>query len=199
MFTGLVESVGTIVEITPQKAGVLLAVSNPELFADVAIGDSISINGCCLTVVSISDSKDAASFEAGTETLSRTNLGQLGAGGQVNLERSLRVGDRMGGHFVTGHIDCVGAMKSRTDDGDWSTIWFSIPHPYGRHLASKGSIAVDGVSLTLVDVKDDAFSVALIPHTLDNTVIGAKSVGDPVNLETDVLAKYVEQSLRFNN
>ena len=196
MFTGLVESVGVVVELQQQRAGVLLTVRGSDVFAEAQIGDSISINGCCLTVVAINETRDSASFEAGAETLARTNLGTLEAGARVNLERSLKVGDRMGGHFVTGHIDCVGSLRSREDDGDWSTLWFSIPAPWIRHLASKGSIAIDGVSLTLVDVTDDAFSVALIPHTLENTILGDKRLGDPVNLETDVLAKYVEQSLR---
>lgn len=196
MFTGLVEAVGEIVALESQDAGVLLTVRCIDVLADVVIGDSVSINGCCLTVVATNDVHDSASFEAGTETLSRTNLGALGSGDPVNLERSLRVGDRMGGHFVTGHIDCVGSLRSREDDGEWSTLWFSVPAPWIRHLASKGSIAIDGVSLTLVEITDEAFSVALIPHTLENTILGDKQPGDLVNLETDVLAKYVEQSLR---
>jgi riboflavin synthase len=138
-------------------------------------------------------------FEAGEETLSRTNLGQLRVGDSVNLERSLKLGDRLGGHLVSGHIDVVGWLESRTDDGQWSTVWFRVPRPWSRHMASKGSIAVDGVSLTLVDVEADRFSVALIPHTLDNTTLGKLDAGGRVNLETDLLAKYVERQLEYRD
>jgi len=142
---------------------------------------------------------DCAAFDAGEETLGRTNLGVLKATDKVNLERSLRVGDRMGGHFVTGHIDCLGTLRSRDDSGDWSTIWFQIPGEWAHHLASKGSIAVDGISLTLVEVTNESFSVALIPHTLENTTLGMRAIGDSVNLETDVLAKYVERAVNSRN
>lgn len=195
MFTGLVESIGTVTKISPQGPGVTLAIDS-EVLADAEIGASISINGCCLTVVELDG--HVASFEAGEETLNRTNLGDLEISSSVNLERSLRCGDRMGGHFVTGHIDCVGTIRSRDDDGEWSTIWFNIPAPFHQHLASKGSIAVDGISLTLVDVNVDntkGFSVALIPHTLEHTTLGSKKVGDRINLETDILAKYIEQAV----
>jgi riboflavin synthase len=131
-------------------------------------------------------------FQAGTETLSRTNLGKLASGSPVNLERSLKVGDRMGGHYVTGHIDSVGQVAIREDDGEWAKFWFSIPPLLSRQMASKGSVAVDGISLTLVDVEAGRFSVALIPHTLDVTTLGKREVGDEVNIETDLLAKYVE-------
>jgi riboflavin synthase len=122
-------------------------------------------------------------------------LGQLAAGSKVNLERALQVGQRLGGHYVTGHVDGLGAVRSRVDDGPWSTIWFDSPPELTRQMASKGSITVDGVSLTLVDVTADGFSVALVPHTLAVTILGTKKVGDTVNLETDVLAKYIERQL----
>lgn len=194
MFTGLVEDKGRVVERVEQSHGAKFTIASNRVFSDAEIGASIAINGCCLTIVELES--DQAVFEAGEETLSRTNLGGLNGGSPVNLERSLRAGDRLGGHFVTGHIDCVGQIESRTDDGDWSTIWFSVAEPYAHHLAPKGSIAVDGVSLTVVDVETNRFSVALIPHTLSETNLGEKKVGDSVNLETDVLAKYVEQSLK---
>ena len=194
MFTGLVETVGTVESIKSLAHGVLISIRSPLVFSDVRVGDSISINGCCLTAVSAAEGR--AAFEAGQETLRRTNLGGLVADSSVNLERSLQVGDRLGGHFVTGHIDAVGELLSRLDDGEWSTCWFSIPAPYGHHLASKGSITIDGVSLTVVDVQASRFSVALIPHTLENTILGHKRVGDAVNLETDVLAKYVEKAVQ---
>ena len=136
------------------------------------------------------------SFQAGEETLSRTNLGELAPGDVVNLEQSLRAGDPIGGHYVTGHIDAVGTVDARHDDADWCTMWFRAPAAQLAQMASKGSVAVDGVSLTLVDVEDDRFSVALIPHTLSLTTLGRRKVGDRVNIETDVLAKYVQRQLQ---
>jgi riboflavin synthase len=134
-------------------------------------------------------------FQAGEETLRRTNLGRLKPGSEINVERSLRFGDRLGGHFVTGHIDGLGTLDSRDDQADWSTFWICTPRELVRQMASKGSVAVDGVSLTLVDVEADRFSIALIPHTLSVTTLGRLKVGDTVNLETDVLAKYVQKQL----
>jgi riboflavin synthase len=157
------------------------------------IGDSIAINGCCLTIVRLDG--PLATFQAGEETLSRTNLGRLKEGSQVNLERALAVGDRLGGHYVTGHIDALATLTERKDDGPWAFLHFEVPSCYQQHLASKGSVAVDGVSLTVVTVKDQTFSVALIPHTLSVTTLGSLQVGDQVNLETDLLAKYVERML----
>jgi riboflavin synthase len=193
MFTGLVEALGVVQQLLPQPPGVRLAVRAGEIAADVGIGDSVAVNGCCLTVVAVHG--DALEFDAGAETLSRTNLGQLQDGSLVNLERSLKVGDSLGGHFVTGHIDALGHLDQRHDDQDWSTVWFRVPAALASQMASKGSIAVDGVSLTLVDVEADRFSVALIPHTLRVTTLGRLKPGDPVNLETDVLAKYVQKQL----
>jgi riboflavin synthase len=134
-------------------------------------------------------------FEAGPETLARTNLGDLHVGSQVNLESSLKVGDALGGHFVTGHIDAVGQLVLREDDEEWSTCWYGVPAPLTRQMISKGSVAVDGVSLTLVDVEADRFSVQLIPHTLAVTTLGALQIGGKVNIETDVLAKYVQKAV----
>jgi riboflavin synthase len=158
-------------------------------------GESIALNGCCLTVAEIDG--DALHFQAGPETLARTNLGELTEGTLVNLERALPVGARLGGHLVSGHIDGVGHVRDRQDDREWSTFWFIAPPPLLRQMASKGSIAVDGVSLTLVEVTDECFSVQLIPHTLAVTTLGHKQPGDRVNLETDLLAKYVERQLAF--
>ncbi len=199
MFTGLVEALATVIEVRPEPPGVRLIISAPkyasgEEYGRVQLGDSIALNGCCLTVVAAI--RDRFEFQAGEETLSRTNLGRLAAGSRLNVERSLRFGDRLGGHLVTGHIDAVGSLESRKDDGDWAKFWFRIPRELSKQLASKGSIAVDGVSLTLVDVEDDRFSVALIPHTLSATTLGCLTPGDPVNLETDVLAKYVQRQLQ---
>jgi riboflavin synthase len=193
MFTGLVEAMGVVERLQPEPPGVRLVVRQADVLGQVAIGDSIAINGCCLTVVAAAGG--AAEFEAGAETLSRTNLGQLRAGSYVNLERSLKVGDRLGGHFVTGHIDSQGWLDRSETEGDWATCWFRVPPRLTRQMASKGSIAVDGVSLTLVAVERERFSVALIPHTLAATTLGRLREGDAVNLETDLLAKYVERQL----
>jgi riboflavin synthase len=198
MFTGLVEALATVMEVRPEPPGVWLIIAVPEFAKaeqndEVQVGDSIALNGCCLTVVAVSG--DRLEFQAGEETLRRTNLGRLQADSPVNVERSLRFGERLGGHLVTGHIDGVGALDSRTGSGDWSNFWFRMPQELARQMASKGSITIDGVSLTLVDVEEDRFSVALIPHTLSATTLGRLKPGDPVNLETDVLAKYVERQL----
>ncbi|MFM2096201.1 MAG: hypothetical protein RIS70_3325 [Planctomycetota bacterium] len=198
MFTGLVEGLGSVADIASRPPGVRLVVQIPELApetnADVRIGESIALNGCCLTVVAAEG--DRLSFDLGPETLQRTNLGRLAAGSRVNWERSLRFGDRLGGHLVTGHIDTVGKLDERTDDREWSTFWFRLPAPWMKHLVSKGCIAVDGVSLTVVAVEEARFSVSLIPHTLAVTTLGSLRLGDEVNLETDLLAKYVERQCR---
>jgi riboflavin synthase len=193
MFTGLVELLGTIVALRPEPPGVRLVVAAGSLVEGTKIGDSVAINGCCLTVVAASGQH--LEFQAGTETLSRTNLGRLRPGNAVNLERSLALGDRLGGHLVTGHIDGLGTMIERADEGDWSSCWFRAPAPLMKQIAAKGSIAVDGVSLTVMAVGDNKFSVALVPHTIAVTTLGRLTVGDTINLETDVLAKYVERQL----
>ena len=203
MFTGLVETLGTVVQIIDQPPGKRVVVE-ASLFRDVdpdrdiKLGDSIAINGCCLTVIEIDG--DRLAFEAGEETLGRTNLRQLKPGqSKVNLERSVAVGDRMGGHYVTGHIDGMGQLAERIDDPPWANLKFSMPENLADQVVSKGSIAIDGISLTVVDVGDDFFTVALIPHTLEVTTLGDRSTGDPVNLETDLLAKYVQRSLHFRD
>jgi riboflavin synthase len=193
MFTGLVEALGVVHELTADGAGRLLVIEAPSLTGELALGESVAVNGACLTVVA----HDATTcrFQAGPETLRRTNLGDLHAGDRVNLERSLRVGDRLGGHIVQGHIDGVGRIDRILSDGEWVLMWFACPSDLSAQMVRKGSVAVDGVSLTLVDVEDGLFSVALIPHTLALTTLGFKRPGDPVNLETDLLAKYVQKCL----
>jgi len=193
MFAGIVETLGQIVAIVAEPPGVRLVVRSPLVASDAKLGDSVAVNGCCLTVVGFD--RDTLSFDVGPESLRRTNLGRLLVGSAVNLERSLCLGDRLGGHFVSGHVDAVGTLDARLDDRDWTTCWFQVPPPLTRQMASKGSVAVDGVSLTLVEVQYDRFSVALIPHTLTATTLGKLAVGDPVNIETDLLAKYVERQL----
>ncbi len=191
MFSGIVEALGTIVEVRPEPPGCRLVVREPKIAAAVKVADSIAVNGCCLTVVE--QRADTFAFQAGPETLARTNLGELVPGCRVNLERALAVGDRLGGHFVSGHIDGVGRLVRRDDAGEWSTFWFSVPRELAVQMASKGSIAVDGVSLTIVACEPDRFSIALIPYTLAVTTLGSLAPGGRVNLETDLLAKYVQR------
>ena len=193
MFTGLVETMAEVSEVVSQPPGVRLIVRVPPISTVSKIGDSVAVNGCCLTVVRIDGEK--VEFEAGEETLACTNLGELLAGQYVNLETALRAGDPIGGHYMTGHVDAVGWVAERRDDREWCMMRFRASQVQLRQMASKGSIAVDGVSLTLVDVTEEGFSVALIPHTLEVTTLGQRSVGDTVNLETDILAKYVERQL----
>lgn len=194
MFTGLVEAMGHVTACEVEGPGRRLAVECEQVATDAQIGDSIAVNGCCLTVIHKQDG--TLSFQAGEETLLKTNLGELKTGSGVNLERSLRIGDRLGGHFVTGHVDGIGQLDARIDDGEWSTCWFRLPEELAPCLVPKGCVAVDGVSLTVVNVEEARFSVALIPHTLEHTTLGARHSGDPVNLETDLLAKYVQRQTR---
>jgi riboflavin synthase len=189
MFTGLIEALGTVRRLDPVGAGRDLIIAEPALAPQLAIGESVAVNGACLTVVE----RDAESFrfQVGPETLARTNLGELTVGDAVNLERSLRLSDRLGGHLVQGHVDGMGTIASRQTEGDWELVWFHCPEDLAALTVSKGSVAVDGISLTVVDVTKDGFSVALIPHTLAKTTLGRKTVGATANLETDLLAKYV--------
>jgi riboflavin synthase len=190
MFTGLVEALGMVRRLDDDGAGGRrLVVAAPQMAGELALGESVAVNGACLTMVEAD--REVCRFQAGPETLRRTNLGELAAGEWVNLERSLRLGDRMGGHIVQGHVDGVGRIAERQRQGEWETVWFSCPPELAAQMVSKASVAVDGVSLTLVEVGPDRFSVALIPHTLANTTLGFKSVGAAVNLEIDLLAKYV--------
>ncbi len=193
MFTGLVEAKVPLMESLIEGAGKRMGFDLGPICDGVRIGDSISLNGCCLTVVAIDGTK--CWFELGAETLSRTSLGKLKTSQSANCERSLKVGDRMGGHFVTGHIDGLGILERRRDEGEWAYFFFQAPLNLLRQMASKGSITVDGVSLTLVDANDHFFSVSLIPHSLGNTTLGNLQVGDEVNLETDILAKYVQRAM----
>jgi len=195
MFTGLVESLATVERVGPDGPGRTLILAAPAIAPELILGESVAVNGACLTVVA-HDSRTCR-FQAGPETLLRTNLGELTAGDRVNLERSLRVSDRLGGHLVQGHVDGLGQIAERRRDGEWELLWFRCPKALTAQMVSKGAVAVDGVSLTLVDVQADRFSVALIPHTLAQTTLGFKPPGASVNLETDLLAKYVWKCLQL--
>ena len=197
MFTGLIEGLGRIAAVEPEEAGLRIVIAPPAPMLGGSgteccqLGDSVAINGCCLTVIDIKH--DCWAFQAGTETLSKTNLGRLAVGHAVNLERSLPVNGRLGGHFVQGHVDGVGQVDVIDREGEWVAMWFRVPEPLARLMVPKGSVAVDGISLTVVNVERDRFSVALIPHTLSVTTLGTRAVGDPVNIETDILGKYVQK------
>ena len=193
MFTGLVEGTGKLAQVLEEGPGIRLVIHCGQIAEDVNIGDSICISGCCLTVVERQEA--LLSFQAGSETLAKTTLGKLSMGDSVNLERSLQVGARLGGHFVTGHVDGVGRAISRKDESDWSYFEFEVPSHLSPEIAPKGSVAVNGVSLTVVNCERNSFSVALIPHTLAMTNLGTLSANASVNIETDVLAKYVRKAM----
>ena len=175
MFTGLVEVLGKIERVIDESPGKRLLLAWPGLDSRLAVGDSVAVNGCCLTVVA--GEGEQFEVQAGPETLLRTNLGGRQSGDRVNLERSLRVGDRLGGHFVQGHVDTTASLVERRQEGEWEFLAFTLDPTWTRLLVSKGSIAVDGVSLTLVDVWSDGFSVMLIPHTLAVTTLGLLEPG----------------------
>jgi riboflavin synthase len=192
MFTGLVQALGTVRSVNDDgHGGRTLTVAEPALGPKLEVGESVAVNGACLTVVSREG--DSFAFQAGPETLAKTTLAKLGPGDRVNLERALRAGDPIGGHFVTGHIDCTGVVLEKDAAGEWTTLWFSFPAPFGDLLVGKGSVAADGVSLTVAHVEKDRFSVMLIPHTRDHTTLGLKLPGAAVNLEFDLLAKHVRK------
>ncbi len=191
MFTGLVECLGRVEEVATEGAGRRLTIAWPGVSSPFALGESIAVNGCCLTVVA-SDG-DRFEVQAGPETLLRTNLGAKAPGDSVNLERSLRVGDRMGGHFVQGHVDTTATLVERRPEGEWEFLSFALDAEWLPLLVPKGSIAVDGVSLTLVDVTSSGFSVMLIPHTLSVTTLGGLKPSGTVNIEADMLAKHVRK------
>ena len=194
MFTGLIQTIGSITAAEPDTVGGLtLTVQEPNLAPTLILGESVAVNGVCLTVVA----QDEATFQfqLGPETLRKTTFGSARTGDQVNLERALRVGDPIGGHFVAGHVDAIGEIEQRIPQGDWHTFWFRCPTELDPLLVTKGSIAVDGISLTLVDVEPGRFSIMVIPHTLSHTTLGVKPVGAQVNLETDLLARHVQKLL----
>ena len=193
MFTGIVEELGTVTAVEEGPESARITVHGPLVTSDATHGASIAVNGVCLTVTTF----EAASFtvDVMAETLRRSSLGGLVAGDRVNLERAMSAASRFGGHVVQGHVDGTATVTAREPGDRWEVVRFTLPEQLRPYLVEKGSVTVDGVSLTVVDVTDEEFSVSLIPTTLDLTTLGAKEVGDPVNLEVDVLAKYVERLL----
>lgn len=194
MFTGLVEEIGTVEGLTQLDDAVRIAVHAPKVTADAAPGDSIAVDGVCLTLVG----NDGGVFTADVmrETLERSRLGSYAPGARVNLERALAAGQRMGGHIVQGHVDGVGEVVSRTPSEHWEVVRFTLPGRLERYVVEKGSIAVNGTSLTVSAVGEGFFEVSLIPTTLRETTAGGLAPGDPVNLEVDIVAKYVEKMVR---
>lgn len=193
MFTGLIVEMGEIVSITKKETGACLHLKAETAASDAKLGDSISINGTCLTVVEIKG--DMLAFDLSDETLKSANLGQLRIKDMVNIEPSLSLGSRLGGHFVTGHIDGVGKIISKVIKGDTFKIKIRTEKRIADFLVEKGAVAVDGISLTVVDLFKEGFSVVIIPHTARMTTIGFKSTGDSVNIEVDILGKYVSRFL----
>lgn len=194
MFTGIVEELGTVEALVDQGDAVRLTVRGPIVTEDAALGDSIAVNGCCLTVAT----RDGETFTADVmrETLAKTSLGSFESGTRVNLERAVTPATRLGGHIVQGHVDGTGAVLRRTPSEHWELVEISLPADLERYLVAKGSITVDGISLTVVEVTPDSFSVSLIPETLARTTLGFKQPGELVNLEVDVIAKYVEKMVQ---
>ncbi|MGA5196813.1 riboflavin synthase [Streptomyces exfoliatus] len=193
MFTGIVEELGEVVAVEQLEDASRFRLRGPLVTEGAQHGDSIAVNGVCLTVVEFGDGEFTADVMA--ETLKRSSLGALGVGSRVNLERPMAVGGRLGGHIVQGHVDGTGTILERTPSEHWELVKVGLPAHLSRYVVEKGSITVDGVSLTVVEVADDWFTISLIPTTLDLTTLGSKKSGDPVNLEVDVIAKYVERLL----
>jgi riboflavin synthase len=193
VFTGIIEELGYVVRLDDQGDAVRLTVRGKHVTSDAASGDSISVNGCCLTVAE----RDGETFTADVmrETLDKTALGALAPGARVNLERAVTASTRLGGHIVQGHVDGTGVIVARTPSEHWEVLEVTLPEALARYLVDKGSVTVDGISLTVVTVDAATFTVSLIPETLARTTLGLKQPGDPVNLEVDVIAKYVERLL----
>ncbi|GHA91428.1 riboflavin synthase [Streptomyces chryseus] len=193
MFTGIVEELGEVTAVENLGDASRFRLRGPLVTEDAKHGDSIAVNGVCLTVVECGDGEFTADVMA--ETLKRSSLGALTTGSRVNLERPMALGGRLGGHLVQGHVDGTGTITGREPSEHWEIVKVSLPPDLARYVVEKGSITVDGVSLTVVEAGDDYFTISLIPTTLDLTTLGIKQAGDPVNLEVDVLAKYVERLL----
>lgn len=194
MFTGIVEEMGAVISLEKSLAGTRMTLLASTVMSDLKIGDSVSVNGICLTVISKSESNFAV--EVSPETLSVTTLGLLAAGTPVNLERAMKLNERIGGHLVAGHVDGVGTIRSRHQEGNAIVFTIEAPQDILKYCIVKGSITVDGISLTINDISNHGFSIAIIPHTAKVTTLGLKQVNDPVNLESDLIGKYVERLLQ---
>jgi riboflavin synthase len=194
MFTGIVRERGRIVRADAGSDGLALELEAPETAAASGVGDSVSIGGVCLTVTSVADGR--LTFHAVPETIERSSLARLQAGAEVNLEPALRAGEPLGGHYVQGHVDGVGTVRSLEPEGEGARLRIDAPRELLRYCVDKGSITVEGVSLTIAGLDADGLAIALVPHTLAVTTLGALGPGDPVNLEVDVLAKYVEKLVK---
>jgi riboflavin synthase len=197
MFTGLVQAQGSVLSLDQVANSAVLKISTPSDFDDVALGESIAINGVCLTVTNKHFLE--LDFDVMGETLNLTNLGTLSSGNQVNLERALKISDRLGGHIVQGHVDGRSQLLSRSKEPNWEVLTFEVNDSFARYVVKKGSITVDGVSLTVSNVGDSTFEVSLIPTTLVSTNLGELAVGKVVNIEVDVIAKYVESLIGREN
>ncbi|MCX5782821.1 MAG: riboflavin synthase [Elusimicrobia bacterium] len=195
MFTGIIEDIGKIRKISSGKLSVETKLD------DIKIGDSISVNGVCLTVIEVRRSKDFSVivFDFSPETSSKTNIGKLKIGSKVNLERAVKIGDRLGGHFITGHIETASKIKSIKKEDNSSVFEISLPKELNKYVVNKGSITVDGVSLTIVKSENECFSVSIVPHTMEKTTFNNKKVGDLINIETDMMAKYSEKISNENS
>ena len=193
MFTGLIEELGVVRSIKKNAEGAYIVVGASKILADLKIGDSVSVNGPCLTVTSFN--QDSFTVFAMPETLKKSTLGGLTAGEKVNLERAMTLGGRLGGHLVSGHIDAVVTLTGRNPQGGAIILDFEAPHTLMRYIVTKGSVSLDGVSLTVVDTAESSFSVGLIPHTSAETTLGYRKIGLSVNLEVDLIGKYVEKML----
>jgi len=194
MFTGIIEEVGAVRQIEKKATGAFLTISARKVLEGTRIGDSISVNGVDVTAVKLGP--DYFSADASLETLRRSNLGNLTVGSRVNLERALAVGDRLSGHIVQGHVDTTGTFLSKRQEGNSFVFRFGYPAEVGRYIVHKGSIAVDGISLTIANLTDEYFEVWVVPHTLQETNLNYLKTGDAINLEVDILAKYIERLLQ---
>jgi riboflavin synthase len=196
MFTGLIQEVGTIVSVVQNTEGKEFIIKAPSLIKEIQIDDSVATNGCCLTATQIKG--DTFRVQAVHMTLQKTSVGMLKSGDKVNLELSLRPNDRLGGHFVQGHVNAMGQIKQIKTTGENWEIEVGIPPELRKYMISEGSICLDGISLTIAKLTPSSLTVAIIPHTLEKTTLGTKKVGDHLNLEVDMIAKYIENFLRFD-